>query len=374
MKRNYVMMAMAAAMLASCAQTGLVEEIAEEPQKAIGFSTFVDKATRAENSDESYNWDIEDHHDSYTVYGYKTVNGVKYNVFTGQDVTSATGAYSPTKYWDKAATSYGFFAYAGDAVFTKDENGTTDDMSDDYFTIAEFTLPQTNLNSTSFGSVRHSFKTSFEGKDLMIAAECNHTSIGSDVTLNFIHILSRLNVMVKTEFPSETEKYIKIKAVEVHNLVADGVFNESTEPTAPATLASGTTVRWTRMTPSTTVDNKYNHSGQKIGATANSQYVIQALVMPQIAGYQQIDIKGTDAESSAKPYIKITYSVTTGGVEQPDCTYYYNLADAFGDSDLAFNEGWQNNLTITISPSNIVFDGKVAKWDDYTNKNDFSIQ
>lgn len=378
MKRNYVMMAMAAAMLASCAQTGLVEEIAEEPQKAIGFSTFVDKATRAgdqaENSKESYDWDIEDHHDSYTVYGYKTVDGVNYEVFPGLVVTSATGAYSPTKYWDKAATSYGFFAYAGDAVFTKDENGTTDVMSDDYFTIAEFTLPQTNLNSTSFGSVSNSFKTSFEGKDLMIAAECNHTSIGSDVTLNFIHILSRLNVMVKTEFPLETEKYIKIKAVEVHNLVADGVFNESTEPTAPATLASGTTVRWTRMTPSTTVDNKYNHEGQKIGATATNQYVIQALVMPQIAGYQQIDIKGTDAESSAKPYIKITYSVTTGGVEQPDCTYYYNLADAFGaTTGLAFNEGWQNNLTIKISPSNIVFDGKVAKWDDGTTK-DFTIE
>lgn len=374
MKRNYVMMAMAAAMLASCAQTGLVEEIAEEPQKAISFSTFVDKATRAENSDESYEWDIEDHHNSYFVYGYKTVDGVNSDVFTGQEVTSATGVYSPTKYWDMAATSYGFFAYAGDDVFTKNQNGTIDYMSDDYFTIAGFTLPATNLNSTSFGSVSNSFKTSFEGKDLMIAAECNHTSIGSNVTLNFIHILSRLNVMVKTDFLSSSENYIQIKAVEVHNLVADGVFNESTEPTTPATLASGTTVRWTRMTSSTTVDNKYNHTGQKIDATATSQYVIQALVMPQIAGYQQIDIKGTDAESSAKPYIKITYSVTTGGVQQPDCTYYYNLADAFGDSDLAFNEGWQNNLTIKISPSNIAFDGKVAKWDDGTTKNDFSIE
>ncbi len=300
MKRNYVMMAMAAAMLASCAQTGLVEEIAEEPQKAIGFSTFVDKATRAgdqaENSEESYDWDIEDHHDNYTVYGYKTVNGVNSDVFTGQEVTSATGAYSPTKYWDKAATSYGFFAYAGNAVFTKEQNGTANNMSDDYFTIAGFTVPETNLNSTSFGSFSNSFKkTGLENNDLMIAAECNHESIGSDVTLNFIHILSRLNVMVKTDFASGNEKFIKIKAVEVHNLVADGVFNESTEPTASATLASGTTVRWTRMTPSTTVDNKYNHTGQKIGATANSQHVIQALVMPQIAGYQQIDIKGTDA-------------------------------------------------------------------------------
>jgi hypothetical protein len=71
MKRNYVMMAMAAAMLASCAQTGLVEEIAEEPQKAIGFSTFVDKATRAadqaENSTATYEQGMNIHHGTFKV-------------------------------------------------------------------------------------------------------------------------------------------------------------------------------------------------------------------------------------------------------------------------------------------------------------------
>jgi hypothetical protein len=97
--------------------------------------------------------------------------------------------------------------------------------------------------------------------------------------------------------------------------------------------------------------------------------------MPQIAGYQNIKIDGSDAESSAKPYIKITYSVTTDGVEQPNCTYFYNLAKAFGLSeDLAFNEGWQNNLTITITPTEIKFDGKVAVWDNNKTKDDFTIQ
>jgi hypothetical protein len=214
----------------------------------------------------------------------------------------------------------------------------------------------------------------FPGNDLMIAEVCNHSSIGSDVTLNFIHILSRLNVMVKTDFTSDAYNYIRIKDVEVHNLVADGAFDES-KVTAPATLAGGTTERWEKPTTPTTVDNKFNHTGRKIGATATNQYVIQALVMPQIAGYQNIDIAGSDAEISAKPYIKITYSVTTGGVEQPNCTYFYNLAKAFGLSgDLAFNEGWQNNLTITITPTEIKFDGKVAVWDNNKTKDDFTIQ
>jgi hypothetical protein len=51
------------------------------------------------------------------------------------------------------------------------------------------------------------------------------------------------------------------------------------------------------------------------------------------------------------------------------------LAKAFGLSgDLAFNEGWQNNLTITITPTEIKFDGKVAVWDNNKTKDDFTIQ
>lgn len=377
MKKQYFLMAMAATMFAACSQTEVIDEVVDNSTpKAIGFTTYTEGQTRAENSGKDYDWDMKGHHSQYTVYGYKTVNGTNHDVFTGQEVNSTTGAYSPTKYWDKAASKYGFFAHAGNATFVKNDNSTADDMEDDYFTIDSYTVPETNLNSDVFSSFTNSFKDKFHGKDLMIAEECNHTSIGNDVTLNFIHILSRLNVMVKTDFTTDAYNYIRIKAVEVHNLVADGAFDESKVPTLPATLAGGTTERWVRLaTPPTTVDNKFNHTGRKIGATANNQYVIQALVMPQIAEFQHINIDGSDAESSAKPYIKITYSVTTGSAPQPDCTYYYNLAEAFGlTEDLAFNEGWQNNLTITITPNEIEFEGKVAKWDDKVTKDDFTIQ
>lgn len=368
MKKLYFMMAIAATMFAACSQNEVIDEVVDNSTpKAIEFTTYAEGQTRAtENSGEDYDWDMKDHHSQYTVYGYKTVDGINHDVFTGQEVNSTTGYYTPTKYWDKAASSYGFFAHAGNATFVKNDNSTASDMADDYFTIGNYTVPETN--SDVFSSFTNSFMNNFPGNDLMIAQECDHNSIGSDVTLNFIHILSRLNVMVKTDFTTDAYNYIRIKAVEVHNLVAKGAFDESTELTPPATLAGGTTERWV-LDPTTTVDNKFNHTGRKIGTTANSQYVIQALVMPQIAGYQNIDIAGSDAEPSGKPYIKITYSVTTGGVEQPNCTYFYNLANAFGLSgDLAFNEGWQNNLTITIAPTEINFVGKVAVWDDNKTK------
>ena len=139
MKRNYVMMAMAAAMLASCAQTGLVEEIAEEPPKAIGFSTFADKTTRAISDT-----DLEKYHQTFGVWAYKTYNGTESTVMDHYQVTSqGTGSgtngwhYDGTdgqalgqslRYWDTLAT-YAFYAYA---PFNKDNvsiNSTTKKIS-----------------------------------------------------------------------------------------------------------------------------------------------------------------------------------------------------------------------------------------------------
>ena len=383
MKRNYVMMAMAATMLASCAQTGLVEEIAEEPQKAIGFSTFVDKATRAENSNAIYDWSLASHHGKFVVYGYKTVSGTNTSVFTtGENITvnSSTGVSSTTKYWDKAASGYGFFACAGAATFTLNSPlETEDDMEDDYFTTAEISVSGTNLNSNAYSIYKESFNTTNadNGEDLMIAAECKGITPGIDkVPLKFDHILSRLNVMVKSGMTTDANNYIKIKEVAVNKLIANGKFDESTIPTSPATLQTGTYERWSRTSP-TTVDNIYNSaSGEKLTNVPTDHYVIQALVMPQLAAKISIKLDGSDAESLGKPYIKIKFSVTTNGIEQPDCTYYYNLASAFGVSEdnLAFNEGWQNNLTITINPKNISFDSEVAIWAAGTTKDDFTIQ
>ena len=59
-----------------------------------------------------------------------------------------------------------------------------------------------------------------------------------------------------------------------------------------------------------------------------------------------------------------------GGVETTVKTYeifekYYNLAQIFGmtsGSSLAFNEGWENTLTLTIGPASIDFKATVATW------------
>lgn len=372
MKKQYLMMAVAASMLAACSQTEVIDEVVNNSTpKAIEFTTFVDNTTRAENSKEVYDWDMENHHDKYTVYGYKTVGGTNTDVFTKVEkieVNSATGNYTPMKYWDNSASKYGFFACAGEASFELNDNSSANDMSDDYFiTTTSFSVSGKNLNATNIGTYEESFKTDDSGKDLMIAAPCEITNFNSNVNLEFNHILSRLNVTVKTTMG---DNVVKLKEVAVINMKKEGSFNENSA--TGDDLQNGTTARWGTTTGS--IDYKYDKAA--FIKNADNQYVIQALVMPQSANVESIELDGSNTSASSHPYIKIKYSVTEGGVEQPDCEYYYNLATAFtaaSPAEIAFNEGWENTLNIIIKPTAIYFDAKVAKWDE-NEKNDFTIE
>ena len=69
------MLAFASLMMAACANNDLVDDLVkEEVPQAIGFETFAQKATRAtENSNGEYSLDLNDHHTSFKVWGYKNV-------------------------------------------------------------------------------------------------------------------------------------------------------------------------------------------------------------------------------------------------------------------------------------------------------------
>ena len=78
--------------------------------------------------------------------------------------------------------------------------------------------------------------------------------------------------------------------------------------------------------------------------------------------------------ANSKPYLVLTYTIQqthdANGDEiatpkaPEEFTVYYNLANAFGltTGNLAFNEGWQNTLNITIKPDVINFCAKVSEW------------
>ena len=399
MKKNYFMLAAATMMFAACAETDLVNEIAvEETPQAISFETFANKATRAENSDKDYTWDLSDHHTTFSVWGYKDV-ATTAKVFNGVTVSYANSVWDyvtndvSAVYWDKAASKYEFYAAAPTKASFWTLVANTDDQADDYFTTAEFTVESHNAANSYVESATQSFKEVNNAEDLMIAEKTTvnkptNSTFSGNVPLNFIHILSRLNVTVKTSIANVT-----VTKIEVGNINSKGTFNENgtfSEDVAKLTdaaIKAGTTQRWKLVEAITVTDDAsttttpapvisyINSTSKALTANADAIIAIEALVMPQTAGTETIDINATTFTEKVEPYLYIEYKINSEEYKRA-----YNLADAFKGSattatPVAFNEGWQNTLNLTIGGDKITFTGNVALWaDGATNFGGTTIQ
>lgn len=440
--KKYLFIIATAAIVASCAdQDTYKKDIQNGNGEAISFETFTTKQTRAtENSGANYSWAFFDHHETFQVWSYKNTSDTR--VFDGDVVTvtsdganapTYTYSYSPIRYWDKAATAYEYYAAAPSDVYDSSTNPNgwqfnlkegftaagitnTDNQNKGYFT-TNSTLAGTNIadGTTSYFA---SFKEANGDVDKLIAAPkvVYKAYFSQPVQLNFIHILSRLNVTIKKDLILENQT-VTVNKLEVHNLKATGAFNEST-----AASQDGNNTRWTESGNSVTyaapVNTVVTAAVTSSVQNPDPQYLIQSLVIPQNAAFESVALDGaaktaTDAvlftleeynayfgtnlnatqfaelsndaktkipaviaaneiTTSSKPYLVITYTIQDGTNTPEEFTAYFNLAAAFGmdgtnensvdKTKFAFNEGWQNTLHITLSPDAIEFCAQVAEW------------
>lgn len=386
MKKNYFLLAASTMMFAACAQTDMVNEVVtEETPQAIGFETFTQKATRAdetpaestaENSSARYGWKLSDHHTTFKVWAYKNVSDTR--VFDGVTVEYKAASdgddgttipkkwsYDTPVYWDKTATTYNFYAAAPSSADWK-FNGNTTNKDQAYFVMEDAKLAATNFVSDPSTEHIEVLKATGSDVDWMIADKCNVAVQSGDVPLNFIHILSRLNIIVKKS--STDDPKITLNSVTVKGLNLQGTFDEST-----AANTSGTTARWTpASTPVVTSDYKYTNTTDFTLST-DKNYVLQSLVIPQTVAYQSVTTDGYNLGNTPKAYVEIIYTISG-----EEFKAYYNLAAVFGadavGETVAFNEGWQNTLTITISANQITFSGNVAEWADGTPTGSTTIE
>lgn len=416
MKRLFILSAAVAA-LASCSNSEVITEVNEPqvPDKAIAFETFSSNATRgagdpSENSGQTETDGLEGHHNNFQVWGYKDVQTTYvFDRVTVSYTGGQTGSwnYSPIHFWDKNANSYEFYACApatdSDATpsFTLIKQATSSaTQANDYFTLSDVTLQNVTSSKAEYvqslkdnqvtNSVNESGVTSYTpitygdaqaNTDYMIANACKveNNNFGNSVQLHFNHILSRLNITVKkgTGLQGNGIK-VKLNSLTVKNLVAKGNFDESA---ASENLASGTHNRWTLDNQSLVsyVANplvKVNNAAQGEQDNSNlvesdEKYVLQSLVMPQEVTYEPVKRDGSDNES--EPYLKLVYTIVNGTYEET-FKAYFNLAAAFGadatnNTTIAFNEGWQNTLHITIDATQITFTPDVYRWMDKENEN-----
>ena len=376
MKKSVLFLA-TAALFAACTNDSVRENIADD-QVEIGFSTYIQKpvASKADNSNAENLNDLEAYHQNFVVNGFKTVANAETQVFTDQLVTynSADGKkvweYSPVSYWDKSASKYSFYAAAPETAAWTFAN---DETKGKYYTISNFTVTGTSLALATLDAPNAA--AVFGEEDLMIATDIPaHTAFtATAVNFTFNHILSRFNIAISTSIEDGT---VTLKSLTVNGMNNKGSFDES----LAAASTAGSTARWNNLA----VDGTYaitavkDASNNDVVVNASKQFIYQGLVIPQTAAYESINLDGTSDE--AAPYLNIQYSITTGegaAAKTQDYSYFYNLADLFngeGSSNLAFNEGWQNNLYITIGAAAINFDAQVYEWATQDPEGNLEVQ
>lgn len=389
--KKYISLAIAAVAMVGCSNEILIDDAKNDAKEVgIGFATFTDLATKAENSGASVNKGLETYHSDFKVWGSKYVGDTETQVFTAQVVNNKANTsdweYTPVRFWDKSATKYDFYA-AAPADLSWSWDNTTKKLS-----LTDFAVDGLNIAKAKTGdenpnpAIDNAAK--FNEKDIMISNDVNnHTAYTNDaVNLTFNHILSRLNIGVK-KGANLDDFVVKLNSIKVYNMKSNGTFTEGAD-LGTDVLASGTVKRWSGSTSTFTSGVGYETVTE---VTSDLNYVYQGLVIPQTVAVETValdgkahDAVGTQGETgyvpainavsaTSAPYLVISYEIWTKGDDSQKVdgyVYYYNLANIFNGTSnadaISFNEGWQNTLKITINPVAILFDADVYEWD--TNK------
>lgn len=363
-----VLIAVVAIVFAACSSDVVLNDIAEsqtDTPKAIGFTSFSEKITRADT-------DLEFYHNTFVVYGTKqsTVDNAIQYVFGGKAAAAGnqegvTCTYNATagvtgnweyvnpRYWDKQA-EYDFIAYAPANAPLRYYYGAADaqvgDANNEFVTNADYTLAGTNLQATATTAEKvKGFTDAGVDLDLMIsAAKPQSGSNNADVALVFKHILSKLNVtFVKAAVLDGAT--VTVSSVEITGLKEKGSYKESDYVNDEFTKTSG----WTASTSGGGYKLAYS-DGQELNASDGLPYFfIESLVMPQTIADDQVTLKAK-------------YTIQTGGYSE-NYTYQLDLYDV--EALRKYFDGYNYTLKFTIQPDVIKFDAEVTVWDNQAASN-----
>lgn len=390
---NMMVLVAGAAIVASCSDTtSLNNEVRPTTQnEKIGFATYTEKATRA---DETNSVNLYDFYNTFDVYGWKTVgtDGVQ-NVFNhvpvehftsdvkGKYVYSADDAkpsdewgdswatdnifkggwfYQEIRYWDKLAAGYNFYAIApyeptptpALTINNGDDNIKIGNEGDTY-------KVSTEKNLAVLGDTLSKDRRYFGfNKDYMLADK-SETKY-QVVTLDFHHILTKFNVMITL-----TDAYIgtqpfTIRELDIVGLEDEGyfVYNTTGMTTNGWTTKASSTYNWEFPTdyilknvPETVTDKK-EYSGH---------YWLQTLIFPQTL---TCAATGALTTAPASKYLYIEYSI---GKEIFKA--YYDLAYVFNNTlqpngTYNLKQGSEYTINIKVGPEPIVFVATASEWAD----------
>lgn len=230
MKKFYFLMAASVVALSACTSEEVVQV---SPQNTITFQNVVNKGTRALTTN---NFGL------FYVYGYYTKAAdlnTRFNIFTDTPVTKGDNGWTASinRYWIDGAT-YSFYAYSCENKHIAPEyGGPSIGQSDGVFRL--------NYNSHVENGVSH---------DLLFASSTEilgKESGNQPVTMQFKHILSKIDLCFISEFP---EGY----NIEISNISISAFKNSGTYVANKKAVSDGTLGEWTLQEYSTKTVNTFN--------------------------------------------------------------------------------------------------------------------
>ena len=394
MRKSIYILAAAATMLVSCAQTEKINNDLKDTTepKAIGFSSYSEKATRGDISDAS---NLEFYHNTFAVYGTKqskndasvqylfggaaTAAGVQNGVtctYLDPTKTDVLGdwRYDDPRYWDKQAT-FDFIAYAPVSAnnpiryYYNAANAEVGDAGNEFKTKAAYTLAGTNIQATPTETEKvKGFNVETDGDlDLMVSAYSGSIDGNSNAAVNphteyvnliFRHILAKFNVKIE-KGEGMNNATVVVKEVKIEGLKNSGNYTSSNyDPgiTTGWSLSSGDNTYKLTNTTSTTL-NSGNYTGDPAVFTPGAPiYFIESLIMPQAIADEQVSVT-----------VKYNIESTTNGVDQ-EFTNVFDLYDLVNMRDL--KEGYNYTLTCTVQTETIKFDASASAWDNVNANKD----
>ena len=291
---------------------------------------------------------LSEHTTSMGVWGYQSLDGKENRIFGDQYVFYSDSinnwTYRDKRYWDSKST-YRFYAYAPHSS-SVDDAQVNITQSTGKFTINGVELTGANVLADG-GS--HTLKGSFRGVsdvDWMID-RAGKTGISGyraqRVIFNMQHILSKFNVMVKTDgtLASDASTTITVDSIIIGKFKGQADFvqllDHSPIPDDTQDLAM---TEWNLNTGGSSYSL---HSAEGVIADAQGMYVIESLIIPQ----------PTTAEQSVK--VCYTMSSSGGHTERFKSVIPLDMFDRFVS-------GCNYTLTLIVGPDVISFDTGFEPW------------
>lgn len=367
MKKSLLILT-AAATIVACSKNDTFNDI-DTFEAPIGFSkVYIEKGTKAFQYGAYDMTNFETEGNTFAVFGYKTASGTTSKVFgerTGETegvvVTFGTDwAYTPLRYWDKAATEYNFYAYAPSSdMFT----GTVALTANDATTFSITGFQQNTTQPTMIDLM-----TDLESK----ASVTNSTTkkIGeNDVEFTFKHILSNINILMAVSADLKSDSVnnpVTVDSVEIGAIKMDGTYAYATNKYAWTLASSATAQTFKAQLNSNNVVFDSNElkaiSAEITGGGTLPSSVVGTDSVPLLTDLLFVPQALTADEYVIKVKYRIKDEIFHKTISLSSFTKKVNNVDTSLDT---WEPGYKYNYVLIIGPTPIYFDvADITGWTD----------